>query len=411
MPHPGTHNDVPVGPRRPAVHRQIALLLLCVLLLAACSGGQEQDTGSGARSSPTPGATPGATDLSGLQVRLEEVATLDRPLALEAPPGSSDLYIAEQGGLVRVLRGGVLDPQPVLDLTGETVADGERGLLGLAISPDQRWLYVNLTNRAGNTRILEFAFRNGEVDPETRRQVLAVSQPFANHNGGHLAFGPDNYLYIGLGDGGSSGDPQGNGQNLDTLLGKLLRIDPRPHEELSYRVPEDNPFVRRDNARDEIWASGLRNPWRFSFDPAGGDLWIADVGQNEVEEVNVQSGGSNGGENYGWNLREGTREFAGGSADDLVDPVIEYPHEDGACSVTGGVVYRGEELPALRGSYLYGDFCAGWVRAQPVGNGRPTGDPVTLPLEVPGLSSFALDQRGELYVLSLNGSVSRLVPA
>ena len=205
----------------------------------------------------------------------------------------------------------------------------------------------------------EFAFGDDGADPASERGVLFVDQPFSNHNGGALAFGPDGYLYVGLGDGGSAGDPMGNAQSLSTLLGKLLRISPRPSKGEPYAIPPDNPFVGRDGARPEIWAYGLRNPWRFSFDTATGDLWIGDVGQNAWEEIDLEPAGSDGGSNFGWDRLEGTHPFEGSPAPDSIAPVFEYAHGDGSCSVTGGYVYRGERIPTLAGAYLFGDYCRG----------------------------------------------------
>jgi glucose/arabinose dehydrogenase len=237
-----------------------------------------------------------------------------------------------------------------------------------------------------------------------------VDQPYSNHNGGNLAFGPDGYLYIGLGDGGSGGDPHGNGQSLTTLLGKMLRIDPTLLEDRPYAIPSDNPFVGREGARPEIWAYGLRNPWRYSFDRATGDLWIADVGQSAWEEIDVQSSGSDGGENYGWNRMEGDHPFEGDAPADVVRPVFEYSHDDGGCTVTGGYVYRGRAIPALARAYLFADFCLGRLEAIRLQDGGGAEHRILGPV-VRNVSSFGEDARGELYVLSLEGTVSRIAAA
>ncbi|MGQ0519672.1 MAG: PQQ-dependent sugar dehydrogenase, partial [Actinomycetota bacterium] len=337
------------------------------------------------------------------------VADLTGALAMAVRAGDDALYVAEQGGMVRAVRDGRVDAPPVLDLTAATRATGEQGLLGLAFSPDGSRLYVDYTDLRGDTRVVEYAFAGGRADPASRRVLLAVDQPFANHNGGHLAFGPDGMLYIGLGDGGSGGDPFGNAQSLKTVLGKILRIDPRPDGDRPYTVPPDNPFVGRSGARPEIWAYGLRNPWRFSFDRATGALWIGDVGQNSREEVDTSGPGSTGGENYGWDHFEGTAEFSGGTPDDYVAPVFDYPTGDGNCSVTGGYVYRGGRMPALQGRYVFGDFCKGDVLALVPGDGAPRS--VSLGLQVDGLSSFGEDAAGELYALSLGDGLLRLEPA
>jgi glucose/arabinose dehydrogenase len=309
---------------------------------------------------------------------------------------------------VRALRGGRLDPTPVLDITGKVAAGGEQGLLGLAFSLDRRFLYVYYTDLEGDIRIAEYGMRGGRADPGSRRELLSVEHSqFGNHNGGQLAVAPDGTLWAGIGDGGSGGDPHGNGQNLGVLLGKILRIDPRAGGGRPYRIPRDNPFVGRAGARPEIWAYGLRNPWRFSFDPATGDRWIGDVGQGTWEEVDHEPAAARG-RNYGWNRREGTHEFEGSRPAGAVDPVLEYDHGGGACSVTGGYVYRGSRIPALRGAYLYGDYCGGWIRAVRLRGGK-VAEQRDFGLDVQGLASFGVDQAGELYALSLGGEVFRLV--
>jgi glucose/arabinose dehydrogenase len=258
-------------------------------------------------------------------------------------------------------------------------------LLGLAFTPDGAHLDVDYTDLRGDTRVVEYAMRGARADPRSARQILFVDQPFANHNGGNLVFGPDGFLYVGLGDGGSAGDPNGNGQALDTRLGKILRIDPRRDGRSAYTVPTSNPFAGDAAARPEIWAYGLRNPWRFSFDRATGDLWIGDVGQASREEVDVQPASSGGGENYGWNAFEGTLPYGGQTVTGTVTPVYEYGHSDGRCAITGGYVYRGSAIPGLDGAYVFG----------------PT---------VPALASFGEDRQAELYALSLTGDIYRLVP-
>jgi glucose/arabinose dehydrogenase len=284
----------------------------------------------------------------------------------------------------------------------------EQGLLGLAFSPDGGFLYVNYTDTAGDTRIFEYEMGDRKAQAGSAREVLSVNQPFSNHNGGNLLFGPDGYLYIGLGDGGSGGDPQGNGQSLSTRLGKMLRIDPRPSDGGQFGVPRDNPFRGREGAEPLIWAYGLRNPWRYSFDRETGDLWIGDVGQNSLEEIDFQPADSKGGENYGWNSLEGTQPYAGGAPEDVVLPVDEYPTSEG-CAVTGGYVYRGLAIPNLYGAYLYGDFCAGFVRGI-VLKGRRVDQRREFGINVSSLASFGEDQNGELYLLSLGGEVFRLAP-
>ena len=336
------------------------------------------------------------------------MATLEQPLAMAVRADDAGLYIAEKSGRVLVIRGGAVDPVPVLDLTGQVSLGGEQGLLGLAFAPSGRHLYVNYTDTNGDTHVTEFAMTGARADAATRRDVLVVEQPYENHNGGNLVFGPDGYLYIGLGDGGSGGDPQGNGQSLSALLGKMLRIGPRPDGERSYGIPSDNPFVGRAEARPEIWAYGLRNPWRYSFDRETGDLWIGDVGQSAWEEVDVQPSGSSGGENYGWNRMEGDHAYDGADPPaDAVRPVFEYSHDDGGCTVVGGYVYRGESIPELVGAYVFADLCLGRLEAIRVEDGRVTGHRVLGPV-LPNVSSFGEDADGELYAMSLSGAVYRL---
>jgi glucose/arabinose dehydrogenase len=337
------------------------------------------------------------------------VANLEQPLAMAVRTGDPSLYFAEKVGRVVALRDGSEDPAIVLDLTSEVSLGSEQGLLGLAFSPDGAFLYVNYTDVQGDTRVVEFAFGDEGVDLSSRREVLFVDQPYSNHNGGNLVFGPDGYLYVGLGDGGSAGDPEGNAQSLSTLLGKMLRISPRPQGGEPYGIPPDNPFVDREAALPEIWAYGLRNPWRYSFDRETGDLWIGDVGQGSREEVDFEPASSRGGSNFGWDRLEGTLPFEGDAPPDNVPPVFEYPTAEG-CVVTGGYVYRGRDIPALVGAYVFADFCQGRLEAFRLEGGRTRGFDELGP-EVANVASFGEDADGELYVLSLSGPVFRLVPA
>jgi glucose/arabinose dehydrogenase len=339
-----------------------------------------------------------------------QVAKLEQPLAMAVRSGDPALYVAEKTGRVIAVRNGRVDPISVLDLTEQVSLGGEQGLLGLAFSPSGQRLYVNYTDTNGDTRVSGYAMRERRADVATRRDVLFVDQPYSNHNGGNLVFGPDGYLYIGLGDGGSGGDPRGNGQSMTTLLGKMLRVDPEPPGERPYAIPPDNPFVERPGARPEIWSFGLRNPWRYSFDRETGDLWIGDVGQSAWEEVNLQPSGSSGGENYGWNLMEGDHPYGDGEPPaEAVRPVFEYSQDDGGCTVTGGYVYRGESIPDLYGAFVFGDFCLGELEALRLRDGRVI-DHRVLGAVVPNLSSFGEDTRGELYAMSLGGVLYRLAP-
>ncbi|MFD1934127.1 PQQ-dependent sugar dehydrogenase [Nonomuraea mangrovi] len=373
-----------------------------VAVLTACSAVQPgatrppQDRSRAPAPALSPTAVPSAQVGSApppAKLEFAEIARFDKPVAFAVREGDDALYVAEQGGRLRSLKDG--RQTVIVDLSAEVSDGNEQGLLGVAFHPSGKWLYLDWTDDQGDTHVTEWAFDG--VRARDRRDVLTQDQPYANHNGGQLAFGPDGHLYIALGDGGSGGDPHGNGQNLRTWLGKILRIDPRGKP---YTVPKDNPFVGRRGAEPEIWAYGLRNPWRFTFDRETGDLWIGDVGQDAWEEVDHEPRGQ-GGRNYGWNAFEGGRRYeAGVAAAGATDPVITYPlHEDGNCSVIAGYVYRGAEIPGLRGHFLYGDFCAGWVKAAPVtdpAKGVEVG-------RVEQLSSFGQGHDGELYALSLQG--------
>ena len=304
-------------------------------------------------------------------------------------------------------------PREVLDMTDRTTAGGEQGLLDLAFSPDGSHLYVSYTNNDGDSRIDEYAMSADGVDTSTRREVLAIEQPFANHNGGGILFGPDGLLYAGYGDGGSAGDPQRNGQKPSTLLAKLLRIDPTPDGDAAYTIPPDNPYASGGGTRPEIWSTGLRNPWRFSFDAATGDLWIGDVGQNAIEEIDhvPAADGAGKGTNFGWSAYEGSSRYNDDQdAPDSWMPVYEYEHGADGCSVTGGFVYRGQAIPALQGAYVYGDYCAAGVRAL-VADGNQVTDRAVLSDQPGQVVSFGTDAKGELYVVSLSGSIYRLDPA
>ncbi len=390
-----------------------APLCVSIALLAAACNGAERD---GTRSPPPPAPAPsksaeplptGAPDLSDVRVRLVRIATVQQPLALATRPNDPTLYIAQKTGEVVAIRDGHLARQPVLDLSTEVSQGGEQGLLGLAFSPDGMFLYLNITDPEGDTRVIEFAMRGAEAVARSRREILFVDQPYSNHNGGHLAFGPDGYLYIGLGDGGSRGDPEDRAQDLGSLLGKLLRIDPRPDGQKPYRVPPDNPFLGQAGALPEIWSYGLRNPWRYSFDRATGELWIADVGQSAREEIDLQPG-ADGGHNYGWNGYEGSLVYEEPVPEDVVEPVHEYGRDDGA-TVIGGYVYRGSSIPDLQGAYVFGDYFNTELRALEAAT-RGVHE-VPLGVQVPNLTAFGEDADGELYAMSLSGEIYRLAPA
>ncbi len=350
---------------------------------------------------------------AGQEIRLTQVASgISNPTAIEsAHDGSGRLFLVQQNGLVKILRDGTVASQPFLDITAKTRADGERGLLGLAFPPDfaaKQRFYVDYTDLSGNTTIALYRVgSNPDVaDASSETVLLKIAQPFSNHNGGQVRFGPDGYLYIGMGDGGSAGDPQRNAQNRLSLLGKLLRLDVESQPG-TVNIPPDNPFIALSSARGEIWAMGLRNPWRFSFDRATGDLWIGDVGQGAYEEVDFQPASSRGGENYGWNQAEGMHCYtAGCNLQSFTAPVAEYPHSLG-CSVTGGFVYRGSAWPGLRGIYLYGDYCSGRIW----GIERHGGQWTSRLLLGSGfnISTFGEDDAGELYVANAgNGTIHRI---
>jgi len=344
-------------------------------------------------------------------------SALSSPVFVTAPPGDTlRLFVVEQGGRVRVLRRDTLLTTPFLDLRGKINSGGEEGLLSLVFHPDYATngrFYVYLTNLGGDIRIVRYTVSadSNVADSLSGDTVLAVAHPGeSNHNGGQLAFGPDGKLYAGLGDGGGGGDVDTNAQNTGRLLGKLLRLD--VDGATGYVIPPDNPFVGDPNARPEIWAFGLRNPWRFSFDRQTGDLYIADVGQGAWEEVNVAAAPPPAGRgvNYGWNVMEGSSCYASCDTTGLARPVLEYSHLDG-CSVTGGYVYRGTRVPALVGHYLYSDYCTGFIRSfRYVGGQAIDQRERTAQLDPGGsVSSFGEDGRGEVYVVVHGGELYRVV--
>ena len=344
------------------------------------------------------------------------VGGLDQPVHItHAGDGSQRLFVVEQEGRIRIVKNQTLLPTPFLDISARVRCCGEQGLLSIAFPPNyanKRYFYVNYTDNGGDTVVARYRVTGDPdiADPNSEEILLTVNQPFSNHNGGQLAFGQDGFLYIGMGDGGSAGDPQGNGQRPDTLLGKLLRIDVesgvRP-----YAIPINNPFTQSRLYRSEIWAVGLRNPWRFSFDRLTGDLYIGDVGQSALEEINFQPRTSSGGENYGWNILEGSQCFKSSpcNKNGLVLPIAEYGHSEG-CSVTGGFVYRGQQYPRLQGIYFYGDYCSGRVWGL-----RVTGSSVQggrLLDTAASISSFGEDETGEVYLADLSkGEVLRITDA
>jgi len=329
------------------------------------------------------------------------LAGLSRPVDLQNA-GDERLFIVEKVGRIRIMQEGGLFDTPFLNIEGRVGSrSNEQGLLGLAFHPnyaENGLFYVNYTDRDGNTVISRFQVTSDPnvADPNSEMILLRVNQPFRNHNGGGMAFGPDGYLYLGLGDGGSAGDPQGNGQKLDTFLGKILRIDVDSGE--PYTIPADNPFG------SEVWAYGLRNPWRFSFDSQTGDLYIGDVGQNQWEEIDFVPAGTPGGINFGWNFLEGSHPYAGGSQDGLIPPVAEYSHDQG-CSVTGGYVYRGG-MTEWNGIYLYGDYCMGTVWGL-IHSDEGWQNQVLFSAGG-NITSFGQDNSGEIYLTLNSGQILRL---
>ena len=342
------------------------------------------------------------------------VTGLDAPLGIvNAGDGSGRLFVVQQSGLVRVVKDGALAPAPFLDVRDLVSCCGERGLLGLAFAPGfgstTHDFYVDFTDRNGDTVVARGTTNAAgqRADASSLRTILKVKQPYPNHNGGDLVFGPDGYLYIGMGDGGSANDPQGNGQSLSTLLGKMLRIDvttPLPAgnvDGVQYVIPADNPFVGQADARPEIWSYGLRNPWRWSFDRTLGTLWIGDVGQDRYEEVDRAASGGRG-IDFGWNVMEAHHCFLAPACDrtGFGLPIAEYDHATGDCAVVGGYVYRGSSFPMLDGGYLFGDECSGRIRAVSA-TGPETQTPAILLDTDHVISSFGEDEAGELYLTDL----------
>jgi glucose/arabinose dehydrogenase len=371
-------------------------LILCVLLAASC----ESNPAGG---DPDPNGQ--------VSLRLAQVTGgLNSPVHLTAPAGDARLFVVEQAGRIRIIRNGQLVARPFLDIAAKTGSGGERGLLSVAFHPNYTsngFFFVHYTDRNGDTRVERYRVTSNpdSADAGSADLILTVDQPFANHNGGLLLFTEDGKLLVGLGDGGSGGDPMGHGQDRSTLLGSILRLD--IDHGLPYVIPSDNPFAGLSSARGEIWAWGLRNPWRFSIDRTEDLIYIADVGQGSWEEVNVERADA-GGLNYGWNIMEGRHCYRSGSCNqsNLVLPALEYSHSEG-CSVTGGAVYRGSAMPSLRGHYFYSDYCQGWIRSFRYQNGQVT-EQRDWGLDAGSVLSFGEDSAGELYVLTGNGTVFRL---
>jgi glucose/arabinose dehydrogenase len=384
-------------------HRAPGILALVTLSAFACQGAGAAEAPVGPPASAPPG--PVAKGIALVPV----VRGLRQPVDLDAIPGDARgrLAIVEKAGRVRLVEGGKLAADPLLDLSGQVSGGNEQGLLGLAFHPDFQKngrLFVNYTDKRGDTRVVEYKATGDKVDPASARELLKVDQPYANHNGGHVVVGPDGWLWVGLGDGGAANDPHDHGQRDDSRLGKMLRIG----------------LDGADAGKVLVWAKGLRNPWRYAFDRTG-DLYIADVGQNLWEEIDVVSAADvkKGGLNFGWRPMEGAHCFKGKcQPKKYVGPVVEYPHAGpgSGCSVTGGAVYRGKALPALDGAYFYADYCTGLLRSFRWSAGKVSDHWEWKPLLDPQgtlsqVSAFGTDHAGELYLLTLDGGVLKLAPA
>lgn len=376
------------------------------LMITAAMIGCGDSTGS------NKGVVPGETSSPGTFALLEVANGLSNPLYLTAPAGDSRLFVVEKSGRIRIVKNGTLLATPFLDITSKVSMGSEQGLLSVAFHPSYSsngFLYVNYTNTSGDTRVERYTVSsNADVaNAATAKTILAIDQPFSNHNGGLNLFGPDGSLYIGMGDGGSGGDPQGHGQNRSSLLGKLLRINVDGGD--PYSIPANNPFAN-GGGRAEVWAYGLRNPWRFAFDKTANLVYIADVGQNAFEEINVVATNRTG-VNYGWKIMEGASCFGASSCDQsgLQLPVVSYNRDGGACSVIGGMVYRGTAIPQLVGHYLYADYCAGWIRSFKWTNGAIANSTEWQTSAHGTILSFGEDSAGEMYILSANGRVYKIV--
>ena len=384
------------------------------LVLAACGSGMAANLGGAPAASATAVTATATATASG--VRLAQIGSFSQPVFVAGPPGDpSRLVVVQRTGQVMILVNGHRQAQPFLDLSRIVNSQGgdEQGLLGLAFAPDYATsgrFYVDYTIANNDIRIAQYqrsASHSNVANPASAHVLLTIDhQQNTHHNGGMIAFGPDGDLYIGVGDGGSEDDPDNNGQNTDTLLGKILRIDPTPAG--GYTIPSSNPFAGQSGKRQEIWAYGLRNPFRFSFDSLTGDLIIGDVGQDLEEEVDFQRAGTGAGANYGWSIWEGDRRNKPGTAPHAVFPALVALHSNGYCAIIGGYVVRDHSLPSLYGRYLFGDNCRPQIEAVNLGTGHATGLHAT-GLNVSSTSSFGQDASGHVYVVSLNGPVYRIV--
>ncbi|MCP4085750.1 MAG: PQQ-dependent sugar dehydrogenase [Actinomycetia bacterium] len=423
--------------------RCILFLLVWTLVAAACSDSAgttgpspsdiqvdtDETTTTGVPTTTTTPTTilprnpddPSTDSIAGVEIALTPVAEIESPIAFASRSGDEAIYVAGRAGRVWRLRyvrdddsGEIVairpDSQPALDISETVSTQGEGGLLGITFSRDGRHLFVSYTDSDFTSRIDEYDMGSTRATADSRREILTLDQPFLNHNGGDIHFGPDGFLYASYGDGGQADDPLETGQDPTDLLGSMLRVDPELDDAGAYGIPDGNPF---DPAGDpagaaEVWLYGLRNPWRFSFDSHNGDLWIADVGQNEVEEITLlpADGGGGRGANLGWSLMEGDQESAGPAPADHTGPLLTYTHDDGRCSITGGYVYRGQAIPEMNGAYVYGDWCTGEIRAVLQRGGIVLEDR-SLDIEVPSgdLVSFGTGPHNEIWVAAINEGV------
>ena len=382
-------------------------MIRAALLIASLITGCGESQRATSEPAPSPGSANGTFGLA------DVASGLSRPVYLTAPDGDARVFVVEKVGRIRIIKNGALVVAPFLDISSKVNSSGnEQGLLSVAFHPSYAsngFFYVNYTDASGDTRIEKYTVSSNPdvANPASAKLVLGIDQPFANHNGGLNLFGPDGMLYIGLGDGGSGGDPNGNGQNKNALLGKLLRIDVDHGD--PYTIPSTNPFAN-GGGRGEVWAYGLRNPWRFSFDKTTNALFIADVGQNAFEEVNVVAA-NRAAVNYGWNIMEAASCYNSSTCNKsgLEQPVISYNRDGGACSVIGGMVYRGSAAPQLAGHFLYADYCAGWIKSFTWSNNTITNAMQWQTSAHGNITSFGQDSSGEIYILSENGHVYKIV--
>lgn len=410
--------------RHPSSLRRLTPLLLggvCAVFVSAVPSPlfaeRKAPTGKDGKAKVTGTIAPRAN----VQLTATEFARTEQPIGVVSRSGDPTLYVIEKPGRIRAYRNGAFEPTAVVDIASRVDSTNERGLLGLAFSPKARdVLYIDYTDKRGVVHVSEIPFDGSNADISRERVLMMIPKPFNEHNAGTLSFDRDGLLYIAIGDGGSSGDPKANAQRTDVLLGKILRIDPKPSANMPYSIPPSNPFARPGaptlgttktaKAKPEIIAFGLRNPWRAEVDADTGDVWVPEVGEANAEEINRIPAGSTTAPNFGWNLREGRQSFKGPRPKNSVDPVFDYPHADGRCAIVGGVVYRGNAVPALKGRYIFGDVCSGAIQVldgTTSGQGRAT----DLGARVSYLTSFGVDPDGELIATSLEGGLYRLTAA